>query len=403
MFKLLFRIKEIVTVALIIIMFASLVLNGNVQGDGEETTTLPQEDSVVEETTQQPSYDDYTETSEYDCLIEEMYTELDKKQFVYEVNMLFKETFDYVYKYYSGWEKGYRDFPTRAEFIRSNLINVIKDISEIEYIEVGSEKADKMYEEGMTSAWVEVGENSELKIVIIAEKFGTEYKINRNHDIECFLHELGHCKAKNLYYNYDVYYNGYPDFVDIMDEGMATFTQKFASSAEEDFHGYWSISNSERKYNIEYKKNNCIGSLINMNACEKLVYLVGYKTVEKVEKAEQPFSIIPDAIAEKYGEQRASKFISTVKDWYVAYNGNWCSDETYNLAIELEKQFLDFIKTDIEALKTKKEAKAYKPVYDLYINRNLPEVVVNETYENISFDVFDIGELDMMLDAKLYK
>lgn len=357
--------------------------------------TEVEETTKVKETTE-PEDVVVDTRSEYERLTDELNNALETKDFDYEVNALFKDTFERVYDNFESWEKGYRDFPTREEFIMNCIINPIYIIEEVEFYEAGSEEAERLLDDGMPLGWTWPGENP--TIGIIAEKADTDEWYTRENDIERFLHELTHCKDGALL---DDFNSEYDDLYSSFSEGMATFTQKFMYGAEEEHGGSWGIADSEEEYNIEYSKYNCIGYLIDLNFCEKLVYLAGYKNVEKVEFGEIRFADLVDIIASRYGREETDKFFDTVTKMYVSYEKSWRSDEVFNLAVEAEMMFLDFMKQDIERLNNAQAAKAYKPIYDFYINKNLPVVEYRNSYANINREFFEIEALDELLNEKL--
>ena len=361
----------------------------------EEPVTEQIEVTEVVEITE-PEVEVLDTRSEYERLTDELNKALETKDFGYEVNALFKDTFESVYDNFDSWEQGYRDFPSREEFIMNCIIDPIYIIEEVEFYEADSDEAERLLDDGMPFGWTWPGENPSMGI--IAEKADSAESYEREDDIEIFLHELTHCKDGALL---DDFYSEYEDLYSSFSEGMATFTQKFTYSAEEEHGGSWGIADSEEEYNIEYSKYNCIGYLIDLNFCEKLVYLAGYKNVERVEFGEILFSDLVDIIAERYGREETDKFFDTVTKMYISYEESWRSDEVFNLAVEAEMMFLDFMKQDIDRLNNAEAAKAYKPIYDFYINKNLPVVEYKNSYANINREFFEIETLDELLNEKL--
>lgn len=176
---------------------------------------------------------------------------------------------------------------------------------------------------------------------------------------------------------------------------------KFIKPSTKKPAGSWIISDENDEINVAYTKENCQGYLLEMNAYEKLVYLAGYNTIEKVENKEAPFSIVQDIISEKYGKEKAADFFKTMNNWYVEYNNNWQGEDVFNLAIKLEKLFLEFIKLDINNLKSENEAKAYIKFYEFYKTKNLPQVTDTISGEQITNEIFEINNIDELLYLKL--
>ncbi len=361
------------------------------------TTTKPTTKKVT--TTQKETTTKKVVPTEYDRLLSKLEKELNKKAFDEEVNKLFFDTFERLYQNYPTWQHGYRELPSREEYIQNNLIDTVKDIDKVNFYKEGSKEAIELEEEGYASAWTSYDENDKLNVSIIAipadeVKLGT-----RNRDIEEFYHEIRHCKQKEI----PDFFEGNEEVMQLYLEGGATFHMKFTNPFTLDISGIWSIENERRDLVINYNKDNGSGYLVDLNAYEKLVYLVGYDIMDKVEKGELPLSAVRDAIAKKYGEKQADEFLQIIKDWYTEYLNSYKGEKIYNLAIDLENQFLDFIKQDIESLKTKEEVKEYKPIYEFYIQRNLPQIENTnvQPYKDLTREIFDIETLDKMLEAKL--
>lgn len=364
-----------------------------------EQTTVKATQQEVEKTTKEVEQTQNID-KEYNKLFKQLNKELNKKSFSKEANKLFIDSFEALYSNYSSWKKGYKDLPSKSEYIKNNLIDVIKEIEYVDFYDINSKEAKKLMKEGEPLAWTEISEENELKIAIISESADAEEIESRQGDIENFLHEIVHCREKKITFNSD-YFDGYRDIEQLILEGGATFHMKFAKPANLEATGSWLIADKKDEYNISYNKQNCLGYLVEMNAYEKLVYLAGYETVEKIEKGEQPISILQEVISKKYGKEKTTKFLKTMEEWYVEYDNSWKGDTVYNLAIELENQFLDFIKYDINSLKTEEEAKRYEEIYKFYKTKNLPQVEDTKTMENITPQLFSTKELDKLLKTKL--
>lgn len=370
----------------------------------EELTTQREMTTRKEQTTQKETTTKKAVSTEYDRLLSKLKKELKQKTFDEEVNMLFFELFDQLYENYPTWQQGYRDLPSREKYITENLINVIEKIIFIEFYEEGSKEANKLDEKGYSSAWTSFDEDRNLKVGIIAKKSANADIEERTNAIECFFHEIIHCKQSFLMDYENDYFKDNEEVEALYLEGGATFHMKFTKPFDLIVGGIWSVENEQGDLTINYGKDNCSGYLVDLNAYEKLVYLVGYNMIDKIEKGELPISAVKNSIAEKYGEQQASEFINTMKDWYVEYQNNYKGERIFNLALELENQFLNFIKQDIESLETQIDAENYKQTYDFYMLRNLPRIE-NESiqpHKDLTMEFYDIETLDKMLEEKLY-
>ena len=221
----------------------------------------------------------------------------------------------------------------------------------------------------------------------------------RNRYVEFFYHEIIHCKQKNTMIYSSNYFEENEDVKQLYLEGGATFHMKFTNPLTLDIRGIWSIENEKGDLTVEYNKDNGSGYLVDLNAYEKMVYLVGYNTMDKIEKGEIPLSVLEETITKKYGKKQASKFLKTMKEWYVEYNNSYKGDKIYNLAIEFENTFLECVKQDINSLKTEKQIKEYKKIWEHYKTKNLPQVTEEET-NNITNEIFNIKSIDNMLKSK---
>lgn len=363
-----------------------------------EQTTVRVTQQEVEKTTKEV---EQTQTidKEYNKLFKQLNKELNKKSFSKEVNKLFIDTFERLYENYPTWQKGYKDLPSREEYIKSNLIDIIKDIDKVNFYKEGSKKANKLEEEGNAFAWTTFDENDNLTVEIIAKEADKVDEEERNRYVEFFYHEIIHCKQKNTMIYSSNYFEENEDVKQLYLEGGATFHMKFTNPLTLDIRGIWSIENEKGDLTVEYNKDNGSGYLVDLNAYEKMVYLVGYNTMDKIEKGEIPLSVLEETITKKYGKKQASKFLKTMKEWYVEYNNSYKGDKIYNLAIEFENTFLECVKQDINSLKTEKQIKEYKKIWEHYKTKNLPQVTEEET-NNITNEIFNIKSIDNMLKSK---
>ncbi len=373
-----------------------------------QLTTQPITKPLVETTTQQTIQENTTKKheeqnsnidKEYNELFKQLNKELNKKSFSEEVNELFVDTFKRLYNNYHTWQNGYKDLPNSSEYIKSNLIDVIKNIEKINYYEKGTKKGDEMEEQGNALAWTTFDENDKLVVTIIAAKPDKADEDERNRDIERFYHEIAHCKQANTMIYSSNYFQKNEKTKNLYLEGAATFHMKFTNPLTEDIGGIWSVENKKGDLIINYNKDTGLGYLVDLNAYEKLVYLVGYNTMDKVEKGEAPLSIVEKTIAEKYGKKQASEFLQTMEEWYAEYNKSYKSDKVCNLSIELENEFLEFVKQDINSSKNKDKIEEKKRVWSHYKKRNLPEVTDGEE-KNITNKIFNVKLVDNALKSK---
>lgn len=363
-----------------------------------EKTTIKETEQEVEKTTHEVEQKQDVD-KEYNNLFQQLNNELNKKTFPEEANKLFIDTLKRLYENYPTWQKGYKDLPSREEYIKNNLINIIKDIHAVEFYKEGSEKANELYEEESSSAWTTFDENDNLIVGVIAKEADETEEEERNENIESFYHEIIHCKQKNIMNYKNNYFEGNEDFKQLYLEAGATFHMKFTNPFTLEIGGMWSVENEKGDLVVNYNKDNCFGYLLHLNAYEKLVYLAGYTTMDKVEKGEAPLSIVEETIAKKYGKNKASEFLNIMKEWNIEYDNSYKGDEIYDLAIELENKFLEFVKQDINSLKTEQQIKEYKAIWEHYRTKNLPQVIEEDT-KNITNKTFGIDSIENMLKNK---
>ena len=371
----------------------------------EQTTTKKIEQEIVnredltttnknEDTTKQQENID----NEYNKLREQLDKELETKNFPEEVNKLFVDTLNRIYENYSTWQHGYDDMPTKEEYIRNNLISIISAISQVNFYDRNSKEAQEKLDNGSPAAWTEIDENNNPCIGIIAKKSDVVDPEERKNDIEKFFHEIIHCKQMSIMLDAN-YFKGISALEQIAIEGGATFHMKFTNPYTSDVIGMWSISNENGDKIIDYTKNNGLGYLVEMNVYEKLVYLVGYEIMDKIEQGNEPITILQKSIEDKYGEEQANNFLQKLVGWYELYKTTWKGEEIYYLSIELEKMFLEFINQDIKNLNTKQELEKYIQKYEYYIGRNLPQVRDQE-YNNHAYEVFEVNKLEELIKEK---
>lgn len=361
-----------------------------------EKTTIKETEQEVEKTTHEVEQKQDVD-KEYNNLFQQLNNELNKKTFPEEANKLFIDTLKRLYENYPEWQKGYKDLPNREEYIKSNLIDIIKEIYTIEYYKEDSKEANELYEEGSPSAWTTFDENDNLIVGVIAKEADKSTEEERNINIERFYHEIIHCKQKDIIGSN--YFDENEEIEEIYLEGGATFHMKFTNPYTLEVGGIWSVENEKGDLVVNYNKDNCVGYLLQLNAYEKLVYLVGYTTMDKVEKGEIPLSTIEETIGKKYGAGKATEFLNIMKEWKIEYDNSYKGDEIYNLAIELENKFLEFVKQDINSLETKQQIEEYKAIWERYETKNLPQVI-KEDSKDITNETFNIDSIKESLKNK---
>ena len=321
----------------------------------QDETYLNQEETTTETIT-------VVILTEYDKLANKLQTIINNKGIDNkEIKMLLEETLERLYNNYSGWQKGYDDMPNVIDYINENFLNVLEnEVSKIEFVDENSEKGQNLFNNGMAAGTTKEENGKCIIRMIIPKKEDSNYD-ERNYAIEEFFHEIIHCKERKITFNSN-YFNNYEHLIDIFTEGSATFHQKFTNEYTNEVYGKWSIENTEGTRTIDYNKENGIGYLYELNAYEKLVYLLGYSFMNKVEKGIVDFSQIKTEMISKYAEQ-GNNLLNKIEEWYtyISEEGT-TSDITFDSAIDLENTFLELAKKD------------NKNKFNHYIEKNLPTV-----------------------------
>jgi len=321
--------------------------------------TEPQEESYVEES------EEYIEETPkpVDSQLEELYSTLEdicnQKSFEGETKLLLFDILTNLYNNYSTWQNGYEDMPNVLDYINENFITILRErVNEIKFIDSNSEEGQSLLNEGLPAGYTSI-DDGKLTIKIITEKKEDANEDQRSYSVQELFHEIIHCKQKKILFNSD-YFDENSNISQLFTEGGATFHQKFTNPYSTDIFGMWSISNEDGTKTIDYNKDDAIGYLVHLNGYEKLVYLLGYRFIDKVEKGEIPYSEIGKEFSKQY-KQKGIDFYATFTNWFEEYQVNgWQGDEIYKLSVDVEKKFLDIAKT-----KNQKR-------FNQYIEKNLP-------------------------------
>ena len=323
-------------------------------------------------------YEEYDNT-EYGKLSSRLQSIINKKgTFDNEIKMLLEEILERLYNNYSTWQQGYENMPSTNDYIQSNFLDVLEnDVADIEFVDEDSKEGQKLINDGYPAGYTKV-DNGKYYIRMIIPKKGTTSIESRYYTIEELFHEIIHCKEGKITFNSD-YFDGHEDLIDIYTEGAATFHQKFTNEFTTESFGMWSISNESGTKTIDYTKENGVGYLVQLNAYEKLIYLLGYNFMNQVEKGDIPFSQIRNEMKSKYGENGTQLF-DQMERWYTNYREEgWRSDVTFNSSVKLENLFLELAKKDRN-----------KNKINHYLEKNLP-TVTDSNGRNITDQIFNTG------------
>ncbi len=348
----------------------------------EEDVVEEQQDEYEEEEEYQEEENEYNQNyndSEYNELSNRLQGIIEEKGFTNnEINMLLKETLDKLYSNYSSWQQGYDDMPNVVDYINENFLDVLENkVYEIEFVDENSSRGQQLLNDGMPAGATRV-EHGKYCIRMIVPKNIDSNEDTRSYSIEELLHEIIHCKQGEITFNSD-YFDGHDSVIDIYTEGAATFHEKFTNEYTTDVLGSWSIANNSGTKTIDYTKENGIGYLVELNAYEKLVYLLGYNFMNKIDNGEIPFSKVEIEMGKIYRET-GKTFLNQMTQWYTNYQEKgWQDDKTYNSAVKFENSFLEIAKKDKN-----------KEKFNHYLEKNLP-TVSDASGKDITDQVFNTG------------
>lgn len=357
--------------------------------ENEEPVTSFREEIKVDTTTftEQEKKETEVNTNSYNKLLNELKSELAKKDFDSNVNETLIKVFDDLYENYNNWQGLYKDLPTREEFIEDKLINSIAYINEFNIYKEGSPEAEKVIKTyGLSNITTE-----DNKIAI------TEYD---DYLSMIVLHEIAHAEQNieespaNEKKNY--YYNGI-DFSKALCEGEATFNMKFTTSPSSEKTTFDIIENNKGD-TVEYGKSIKRGYAKYMYIYENLNLFAGYKNLDSIKGQNIPSQIEND-IAQKYGNELASELMQNLAGLIKSEN-SYNKNEQYQQAIETQKAFLKCIEKDIESLNSKNDVKKYINIYRGYKLNNLAQITDSEG-NNITNEIFNIDELDNKMISKI--
>lgn len=356
------------------------------------TTTEPSETTEAETTTL-PKYLQKEPKTKKEKLRYELELQLASKNYPDEAKTFIRECFKQLYKNYPTWRFMYKDLPSREEYIRDNLINVIPNIPEIEMAKVGTSRAE--YLEDVAPALTE----DDFRVRVVYEDPSTASEEQHLSDLELLLHEIAHCETPNVFN--PAPYEQKESTQYWFTEGEATFHSKFMFPLTADQGGGWMIRNESNTRTITYGKANGVGYMFYLYAYENLVYLAGYDTVKEVGHHDG-VSLVRHTIAEKYGKEEEQAFWELLCYICENWDEGWNTDALYESAIRLQNMLLTFIKQDIQALDSSnaKEIQKYMDVYRGYKLKIMPSVE-DDAYNLYTNEVFEVDALDELLVDKI--
>lgn len=332
---------------------------------------------------QKPSQDSSdTSVNLYKTLKAELQAEIDKRDFSDVARRYLMLSFDSLYQYYDVWADLRFGMPSKEEYVRTNLISVIKDITKLDFIDIESQKGQDWLDDGHA-----LGETtSSFKVTIVySEENGN------NDDIICLLHEIRHVKQKKIVFNKE-YFKGYEYLKQFLIEGDASDKSYYAMNTcayRRRFHGHLSGNRT-----LRYASFSPYGYPWHYTIYNDLLYLVGFDTMERVCNGESP-AIIKETIARKYGEQSADNIFKALKNMGSSEKGY----VIFNNGVDFQKEFLKCVERDIANLKTKSEVISFTNRYRFLKMNSLAELVENEKVRTNEF--FDIYALDEKLTQKI--
>lgn len=349
---------------------------------------------------------------EYNELLTNLNNVLQEKHFSMEAELLVRDTFESLCKNYHTWQNGYLDMPSAKDYISSNFINVIKTLKDINYIDINSDEANEIFENGETSGALIADENGENKVIrIIAEKKENDSEENRNYIIEEFAHEIAHCmENQNLNYlksyyadfNEDREFMLYSSLLYLLSEGGATQAEQFTCEYTINKPSSWGVMNDDESIEINYTKSNGVGYILPLNPNEKLIMLLGYRTYDDIQKGNVPITTLESKMEHYYGK-KGIELLEIMSEWNREYEANWKSDKVVQLSIRLENLFLELIEMNINNINNMEQLNRYKEVINHYVEKNLPTVLDKKDEMNITDitdRIFNMHMLKYLIEEK---
>lgn len=346
--------------------------------------TQNSDSTVTEGATQKPSQNsNSTSKKVYETLKAELQAEIDKKDFSDVACKYLMMAFDGLYENYDIWADLRAGMPSKEKYIRTNLIDVIKDITTLDFLneesKEGQEWLDSGHALGQTTSSFEV-------TIVYSENDGNE------DEIICLLHEIRHVKQKKIVFNYE-YFEGYEYLEQFLTEGDATDKSYYAGKAYAYKRAFDFFSNGNRTLN--YGSFSGYGYPLHYIVYADLLYLVGFDVMERVCNGESPPAVIKETIAREYGEKSANEFFKALENMGSAEQ----SHTIFNNGVIFQKEFLKCVEKDISNLKTKNEVISFTNRYRFLKMNGL--AIFKENEKDKTNEFFDIYSLDEKLTQKI--
>ena len=332
-----------------------------------------------------------------EALLKELNKELSKKKFSERANNLLRDVLDRLYKYYPEWQHVFKDMPSADKYIRQNFIGAIKYINSMNIIDADSPEGKEAIDDG--SAFAYIVEGNDLTLYYFKGS-GDVY----NDNLERLYHEVTHCRQRMVFD--DSYFEGNEMFKKVIVEGGATFHMKFIRKNTSEMGGGGLITKGDdSETELNYYNNNGEGYSFERNMYEHLIYMAGYDCINKMEMKKISLSDVKKQISRNYGSETADTIWKELKYFLKIYNENFEDEKVFNEAVKLQKIFLNFVKTDIENLNTKKPAQVRKfmNVYRSYKLRMLAkwQERIGSRLVVISDEKFNIDYYDNLMIQKI--
>ena len=360
--------------------------------------------AVIKKTKKYKGSEVKTETSKKitskEALLKKLNKELGKKNFSERANNMLRDVLDRLYMYYPEWQHVFKDMPLADDYIRQNFIGAIKYINSMNVIDADSPEGKEALDNGSALAYVV--EDNDLTLYF---KKGKDFY---DDNLERLYHEITHCRQQMTFD--DSYFEGNEMFRETIVEGGATFHMKFVRENISEMGGGGVIDKGDNsETSLDYYNNNGEGYPFQRNMYEHLIYMAGFDCIHKMEMKKISISDVKKQIGKNYGNETADKVWKELKYFLKLYGEDTKNEyKLFNEAIKIQKIFLNFVKTDIENLNTKKPAQVRKfmNVYRSYKLRMLAKwqerigsrlVVISD--EKFNIDYYDNLMIQKIIDS----
>ncbi len=313
--------------------------------------------------------DKYTELYDKLCeVIEQKNWDDDIKEVFIEGMKSLYDSYDNIYNSYS-----ILGYPEKEKYIEDNYINPLKGLYKVYILsDEEMERTGHNY-----AAYVTYDDNGRLEMYL--KNIPSEETELKSY-INTLQHEVRHLMQEGHYYDNNTFFLSHA-----ITEGWAVLGElnSYRENTGEDITEYWKRINGDGKNDSLQDGNYLLvggkGSTTEYawlsNMMLKLMIIVGYDDMLKMERNEISISDMVDRIYQNLGEEQADRFIDDIKTSSLNYSwdsiGNmeafyFNDDADVNKVIDTENMVLNVLKNKISKADSKEEIQSYFNFYYIY-------------------------------------